>query len=71
MKTKEMTAEQYNQLTTAIGPYKSDPCGVEFYYDSGESLPWRIATDQANESFATFDELLETTKSWKKAFDNA
>jgi hypothetical protein len=67
-----MTTEQRQQLETAIGGYLSsarNPCGVEFYHEPESDTPWRIADDHAEESYATFEDLLAATADWKRAFD--
>jgi len=67
-----LTAQQEAELNAAIGKYctsDSNPCGVSFYFDEGEEKPFRIADDQASESFETYDELLDAASDWKNAFD--
>lgn len=73
MKTSNQLTQQHeDELNAAIGEYgctDSNPCGVCFYFDSGEEKPFRIADDHTSESFAAYEELLEAASNWKEAFD--
>ena len=63
-----ITAEQVAVLNRAVGNRlctHGNPTGVSFYYDLDQKKPFRIADDQYNESFATYEELLAACESWE------
>lgn len=69
-----ITEKQETELNEIIGEHAPSPTnvnGVSFYFDEGEEFPYRIGCEHENESFATYEELVDATKSWKESLDNA
>ena len=63
-----ITAAQVAAINRAIGERittQGNPTGVSFYYDLDTEKQFRIADDQYNESFATYEELLAACESWQ------
>lgn len=59
-------------IESAAGSYRtsaSNPCGLSAYYDEGCDKPWRIADDQASESFATAEEAEHAAAEWAEAME--